>query len=83
MVHRYIAFTDRAPDDTILLKNNRRVTPRTTELQRKGWVLEFEPDDPNEAARTLDDDMLRPVTMAPDGRSITTADGLRWQRITD
>ena len=84
MIHRYIAFTDRDPDDTILLKNNQRVTPNpTTESQWLGWVLEFEPDDPNEAARTLDDDMLRPVTMAPDRQSITTASGLRWRRITD
>ena len=83
MTHRYIAFTDSVPDDTILLKNHQRVTPRTTELQWKGWVLEFEPDDPNEAARTLDDDALRPVTMASDGQSITTAAGHQWRRITD
>ena len=83
MTHRYIAFTDRDPDDTILLKNHQRVTPHTTELAWLGWVLEFEPDDPNEASRSLDDDTLRPVTMSPDRQSITTASGLRWRRITD
>ena len=46
-------------------------------------MLEFEPDDPNEADRTLADDMLRPVTLAADGQTMTTASGLLWRRIQD
>ena len=82
MKHKYIAFTDGPPDGVVDLMNAHRVQAgRAARL--RGWVLEFEPDDPNEADRTLDDDMLRPVTLASDGQSMTTATGLRWRRIQD
>ena len=81
MRHKYIAFTVGAPDDVADLKSVHRLQPRKAVSRLHGWVLEFEPDDLDEAERTLDDDMLRPVTLASDGQTMTTAAGLRWRRI--
>ena len=82
MKHKYIAFTDGTPNGVVDLRNPHRVQPRRA-TRLRGWVLEFESDDPNEADRTLADDMLRPVTLASDGQTMTTAAGLQWRRITD
>ena len=83
MRHKYIAFTVGTPDNVGDLRSVHRLQPRTTVAALHGWVLEFEPDDPDEAGRTLADDMLRPVTLASDGQTMTTAAGLQWRRIPD
>ena len=82
MKHKYIAFTDGPPDGVVDLMNVHRVQASSA-TRLRGWVLEFEPDDPNEADRTLADDKLRPVTLASDGQTMTTASGLQWRRIQE
>ena len=83
MKHKYIAFTTGDPTQSVTtLKTVNRMQPPPAVIWR-AWVLEFDPDDPDEPPRDLTDSKLRPVQLSADGRTMTTEDGLLWKRVDD
>ncbi len=84
MRHRYIAFTRGDPSEVALtdLTNVKRVQPEQAgNIDWHAWVLEFDPENPDEPERLLTDGKLQPASLSPDKSSMTTVDGLVWNRL--
>ena len=84
MKHRYIAFTRGDPGEVEIadLTNAKRVQPQQAGNPNwHAWVLEFDPENPGEPERPLTDGKLQPASLSLDKNSMTTVDGLVWNRL--